>query len=169
MTPWVLIVMGSDSDAAVMSKAADALDELGVAYEMTVASAHRTPERLQTIVREGEGNGARVFIAGAGAAAHLPGVVASLTSYPVIGVPLEGSSLLGLDALLAIVQMPGGIPVATVAIGAAGAKNAGILAAQMLSIGDESLRGRMVASRTAMRAAVEKKAASVDRKTTGRS
>ncbi|HVT44453.1 MAG TPA: 5-(carboxyamino)imidazole ribonucleotide mutase [Thermoanaerobaculia bacterium] len=165
---WVCILMGSDSDAGVMSRAADALDELGVAYELTVASAHRTPERVQDIIRDAEKNGARVFIAGAGAAAHLPGVVASLTSYPVIGVPLEGSALGGFDALLSIAQMPGGIPVATVAVGGAGAKNAGILAAQILAIGDPGLADRLQASRSKMREEVAAKARQVERRTTGR-
>ncbi|HWS73438.1 MAG TPA: 5-(carboxyamino)imidazole ribonucleotide mutase, partial [Thermoanaerobaculia bacterium] len=121
--PWVCIVMGSDSDAAVMSQACDALDELGVPYEMRVASAHRSPERAKEIITNGERDGAAVFIAGAGMAAHLPGVVASFTTRPVIGVPLAGGAMQGFDALLAIVQMPPGIPVATVAVG--GARNAG--------------------------------------------
>lgn len=168
MRPWVFIVMGSDSDAAVMSKAADTLDELGIAYEMTVASAHRTPERLRDLVADAEKNGARVFIAGAGAAAHLPGVVASLTTFPVIGVPLEGSSLLGLDALLAIAQMPGGMPVGTMAIGAAGAKNAGLFAAQILAASDEEIARKLVENRESMRGSVLEKAKKVERKTTGR-
>lgn len=168
MKPWVFIVMGSDSDATVMSKAADALDELGIAYEMTVASAHRTPERLRELVADAEAAGARVFVAGAGAAAHLPGVVASLTTYPVIGVPLEGSPLLGLDSLLAIVQMPGGMPVGTMAVGAAGAKNAGLYAAQILAVGDEGIARKLASSRESMRGTVLEKAKKVERKTTGR-
>src|SRR5436190_13991692 len=143
--PWILIIMGSDSDAEVMSQAAAALDDVGVPYEMTVASAHRSPERTQRVIAEAEKNGAAVFIAGAGMAAHLPGVVASLTTRPVIGVPLTGSALQGLDALLAIVQMPPGIPVATVAIG--GARNAGILAAQMIALADEALANRLKETR----------------------
>src|SRR3954462_5510772 len=111
--PWVCIVMGSDSDAAVMSQACEALDELAVPYEMKVASAHRSPERAKEIITNGERDGAVVFIAGAGMAAHLPGVVASFTTRPVIGVPLAGGAMQGFDALLAIVQMPPGIPVAT--------------------------------------------------------
>ena len=114
--PFVCIVMGSDSDAEVMAHACAALDELGVQYEMKVASAHRSPERTKQVIDDAERGGAAVFIAGAGMAAHLPGVVASFTTKPVIGVPLSGSALQGLDALLAIVQMPPGIPVATVAM-----------------------------------------------------
>src|SRR5437763_51955 len=112
---WVCIVMGSDSDAEVMSQACAALDEMGVGYEMKVASAHRSPERTKQIIADSERDGAAVFIAGAGMAAHLPGVVASFTTKPVIGVPLASSALQGLDALFAIVQMPPGIPVPTVA------------------------------------------------------
>ncbi|MGZ7080892.1 MAG: 5-(carboxyamino)imidazole ribonucleotide mutase, partial [Thermoanaerobaculia bacterium] len=148
MKPWVLIIMGSDSDAEVMSQAAAALDELGVPYEFTVASAHRSPERTHQIVTESEKNGAAVFIAGAGMAAHLPGVVASFTAKPVIGVPLAGSALQGFDSLLAIVQMPPGIPVATVAVG--GARNAGVLAAQILATADSSLAARLKEQRAAM-------------------
>ena len=114
--PWVLIIMGSDSDAEVMSQAAAALDEAGIPYEFTVASAHRSPERAKQIITNAEANGCAVFIAGAGMAAHLPGVVASFTTRPVIGVPLASGALQGLDALYAIVQMPPGIPVASVAI-----------------------------------------------------
>src|SRR5258705_12505639 len=143
MKPWVCILIGSDSDATVMAQACTALDEAGVAYEMKVASAHRSPERTRQVVTDAERDGAAVFIAGAGMAAHLPGVVASFTTKPVIGVPLAGSPLQGLDALLAVVQMPPGIPVATVAIG--GARNAGVFAAQILAVADseaaERLRG----------------------------
>src|SRR5688500_8823021 len=126
--------MGSDSDAEVMSQAGTALEGFGVPYQMVVASAQRSPQRTHDVSTQGERDGAAVFIAGAGMAAHLPGVVASLTARPVIGVPLSGSALQGVDALYAVVQMPPGIPVATVAIG--GARNAGILAAQMLSLAD---------------------------------
>ncbi|HEU4523148.1 MAG TPA: 5-(carboxyamino)imidazole ribonucleotide mutase, partial [Thermoanaerobaculia bacterium] len=146
--PWVCIVMGSDSDAEVMSQATAALDEFAVPYQMFVASAHRSPERTQTIITESERDGAAVFIAGAGMAAHLPGVVASLTARPVIGVPLSGSALQGVDALYAVVQMPPGIPVATVAIG--GARNAGILAAQIIATADPSLAARLKENRKAM-------------------
>ncbi|HEY2324612.1 MAG TPA: 5-(carboxyamino)imidazole ribonucleotide mutase [Thermoanaerobaculia bacterium] len=163
MTPWVLILMGSDSDAEVMSQAASALDEAGVPYEMTVASAHRTPERTKQIVTNAEANGAAVFIAGAGMAAHLPGVIASLTTRPVIGVPLSSGALQGVDALYAIVQMPPGIPVASVAIG--GARNAGILAAQMIATGDAALAARLKEKRAAMADAVVQKAAKVTKST----
>lgn len=163
MTPWVLILMGSDSDAEVMSQAAAALDEVGVPYEMTVASAHRTPERTKQIVTDAEANGAAVFIAGAGMAAHLPGVLASLTTRPVIGVPLASGAMQGVDALYAIVQMPPGIPVASVAIG--GARNAGILAAQMIATGDAALAARLKEKRTAMADAVVQKAAKVTKST----
>ena len=155
--------MGSDSDAEVMSQAAAALDEVGVPYEMTVASAHRTPERTKQIVTEAEANGAAVFIAGAGMAAHLPGVLASLTTRPVIGVPLSSGALQGVDALYAIVQMPPGIPVASVAIG--GARNAGILAAQMIATGDAALAARLKEKRGAMADAVVQKASKVTKST----
>ena len=145
MTVSVGIVMGSASDKSVMQHAADTLSGLGVESETRVLSAHRTPDALRDWVADMEKRGARVFIAGAGAAAHLPGVVASLTTRPVIGVPLVAPNAVanGLDALLSIVQMPRGVPVATVAIGEAGAANAGILAAQILATGDESLEGRV--------------------------
>ena len=155
--------MGSDSDAEVMSQAAAALDEAGVPYEFTVASAHRSPERTHSIVTDAEKNGAAVFIAGAGMAAHLPGVVASLTTKPVIGVPLTGSALQGLDALLAIVQMPPGIPVATVAIG--GARNAGVLAAQIIATGDAALAARLKEQRVSMADGVAKKSKKVEKST----
>ncbi len=155
--------MGSDSDAEVMSQACAALDELGVKYQMVVASAHRSPERTREVVTSSEREGAAVFIAGAGMAAHLPGVVASLTALPVIGVPLAGSALQGVDALYAVVQMPPGIPVATVAIG--GARNAGILAAQILSTGDPDLAARLRETRIAMAAAVAQKSKKVEKST----
>ncbi len=155
--------MGSDSDAEVMSQAAAALDDFGVPYEMTVASAHRSPERTRNAVMEAERNGAAVFIAGAGMAAHLPGVVASFTTRPVIGVPLSGSALQGLDALYAVVQMPPGIPVASVAIG--GARNAGILAAQILAVGDPALAARLNENRTKMAEAVAQRAKKVEKST----
>jgi 5-(carboxyamino)imidazole ribonucleotide mutase len=161
--PWVSIIMGSDSDAEVMSQAAAALDEAGVPYEFTVASAHRSPERAKQIITDAEANGAAVFIAGAGMAAHLPGVVASFTTRPVIGVPLASGALQGLDALYAIVQMPPGIPVASVAIG--GARNAGILAAQIIATSDAELAGRLKAQRKSMAAAVSEKSKKVEKST----
>ncbi|HEY3053815.1 MAG TPA: 5-(carboxyamino)imidazole ribonucleotide mutase [Thermoanaerobaculia bacterium] len=161
--PWVLIVMGSDSDAEVMSQAAAALDEFRVPYEFTVASAHRSPDRTKTVINEAEKNGAAVFIAGAGMAAHLPGVVASLTTRPVIGVPLAGGALQGVDALYAIVQMPPGVPVASVAIG--GARNAGILAAQIIATADADLAARLKENRAAMADAVAQKSKKVERST----
>ena len=150
------IVMGSASDKPVMQHAADTLTGLGIASDMRVLSAHRTPDALRDWVIEAEMRGVRVFIAGAGAAAHLPGVVASITPRPVIGVPLVAPNAIanGLDALLSIVQMPRGIPVATVAIGEAGAANAGILAAQILAIDDDALAGRVKMLREGMAAKV---------------
>lgn len=139
----VLILMGSDSDAPVMQGAVDILRELEVACEMTVASAHRSPERVMRLVREAPGRGVRVFIVGAGAAAHLAGVVAAHTTLPVIGVPIDSSALKGLDALLSTVQMPPGVPVATVSIGKPGATNAGVLAAQILALADAQLAARL--------------------------
>ena len=140
----VLILMGSDSDAPVMSAAGDALTELGLTWEMTVASAHRSPERVTSLVAGAPARGVKVFIVGAGAAAHLAGVVAAHTTQPVIGVPIDSSALKGLDALLSTVQMPPGVPVATVAIGKPGATNAGVLAAQMIALGDRQLGDRLV-------------------------
>ncbi len=161
--PWVLIVMGSDSDAETMSQAAAALDEVGIPYEFTVASAHRSPERAKAIITDSEANGAAVFIAGAGMAAHLPGVVASFTTKPVIGVPLASGALQGLDALYAIVQMPPGIPVASVAIG--GARNAGILAAQIIATSDSEVAARLKAQRVSMAEAVATKSKKVEKST----
>lgn len=161
--PWVLIIMGSDSDAEVMAQAAAALDELGVPYDFTVASAHRSPDRAKQIVTDAEANGAAVVIAGAGMAAHLPGVVASLTTLPVIGVPLASGALNGVDALYAIVQMPPGMPVATVAIG--GARNAGILAAQIIATADTQLAGKMKEQRRSMADAVATKSKKVEKST----
>lgn len=162
MTPWVLIIMGSDSDAEVMSQASSALEELGVGYEFTVASAHRTPERVQKIIADAEAGGAAVFVAGAGMAAHLPGVVASLTTKPVIGVPLASGALQGVDALYAIVQMPPGIPVATVAIG--GARNAGILAAQIIGATTAEVAERLREHRRSMGEKVIQKSKKVEKK-----
>lgn len=161
--PWVLIVMGSDSDAEAMSQAAAALDEAGVPYTMTVASAHRSPERAKQLITEAERDGCAVFIAGAGMAAHLPGVVASFTTRPVIGVPLASGALQGLDALYAIVQMPPGIPVASVAIG--GARNAGILAAQIIATSDAAIAAKLREQRASMAEAVAQKSKKVDKST----
>ena len=150
----VAILMGSRNDWDVMKGAADALDKLGVGYEARVISAHRTPDRLTAYVGSAEANGIRVFICGAGHAAALPGVVAAQTVLPVLGVPLASSDLDGMDALLAIVQMPGGIPVGTLAIGKAGAKNAGLLAAEILALGDPGLRERLTKLREEQAAAI---------------
>lgn len=136
--PSVSVIMGSDSDLAVMGQAAEMLEHFSIPYEMTIVSAHRTPARLYQYAHNAERNGLRVIIAGAGGAAHLPGMVAAITPVPVIGVPVKNSALNGEDSLLSIVQMPPGVPVATMAIN--GAKNAGILAAQMLAISDTALR-----------------------------
>jgi 5-(carboxyamino)imidazole ribonucleotide mutase len=139
--PLVAILMGSDSDWPTMKAAAEVLGEFGIGSEAQVISAHRTPKDLEHYASNAAGRGLRVIIAGAGGAAHLPGVTAALTTLPVIGVPIESKSLKGLDSLLSIVQMPPGVPVATVGIGAA--KNAGILAAQILAAGDERLQTRL--------------------------
>src|SRR6186713_3366768 len=155
----VLILMGSDSDAAVMQAAGDALKEFGLTWEMTVASAHRSPERVLRLVREAPGRGVKVFIVGAGAAAHLAGVVAAHTTMPVIGVPIDSSALKGMDALLSTVQMPPGVPVATVAIGKPGATNAGVLAVQMLALADAGLAAKLVEYKRKLEAKVEASAA----------
>lgn len=141
--PIVSIVMGSESDLPVMENAAKILEEFGVAYEMAVTSAHRSPEWTRRYIREAEKKGVEIIIAGAGGAAHLAGTVAAHTTKPVIGVPIDSSSLKGLDALLSTAQMPGGVPVATMAIGKAGAKNAGILAVQILAIGRRDLARKL--------------------------
>ncbi len=158
MTGKVLILMGSASDAEVMAEAGKVLAGYGIPYEMTVASAHRTPERTHALARSAEKDGYDVIIAGAGAAAHLAGYVAAETVLPVIGVPLAGSPLAGFDALLSTVQMPGGVPVATVAVGKAGAQNAGHLAAQILSLASPELREKIRAQRKEMAEAVEEAA-----------
>jgi len=139
--------MGSASDKEVMAEAAEVLRDLGIAYEMGVYSAHRTPERAAKLASEAAGRGVRAIIAGAGAAAHLAGAIASRTNLPVIGVPLAATPLAGLDALLATVQMPAGIPVATMAIGKPGARNAAFLAAQILATSDDSLARKLAAWR----------------------
>ena len=153
-TPLVAIVMGSRSDWPTMKCAADALDTLDVAWEARVVSAHRTPDRLVAFSRGAKGEGFKVIIAGAGGAAHLPGMVASMTELPVLGVPVKSKALKGLDSLLSIVQMPGGVPVGTLAIGEAGATNAGLLAAQILALSDEALAGRLAQWRAELTASV---------------
>lgn len=153
-TPVVAILMGSRSDWSVMKGASDTLSALEVSHEVHVASAHRTPERVQRFATEAEGRGIQVIIAGAGSAAHLAGVIASWTLLPVLGVPIDSSPLRGLDALLATVQMPGGIPVGTLAVGAAGAKNAALLAAAILARRDPAVRDRLAEFRRAQSAAV---------------
>ena len=153
--PLIGIIMGSDSDLPVMSAAADICEEFGIAYEVDIVSAHRTPGKLVAYATSAEKRGLKVIIAGAGGAAHLPGMVASETPLPVIGVPVKGKSLEGMDSLLSIVQMPGGVPVATVAVN--GAKNAGILAAQIIGASDSSLREKITAYKKDMAEIVEKK------------
>jgi 5-(carboxyamino)imidazole ribonucleotide mutase len=143
VNPQVLIIMGSDSDVGVMEEAAAVLDSFGVGCEMRVSSAHRSPKRTAEIAAGAEARGIRIIIAGAGMAAHLAGVIAAETILPVIGVPIGGGALNGVDALYSTVQMPGGIPVATMAIGKAGAKNAGLFAVQILSLQDRSLREKL--------------------------
>lgn len=157
--PLVGILMGSDNDFEVMAEAARILKAFDVPYEMTVASAHRSPERTARYVRTARERGIKILIAGAGAAAHLAGVVAAETTLPVIGVPIDASSLQGLDALLAMVQMPAGIPVATMAVGKAGARNAGVLAAQMLALSDTALAARLLDYKRELAEGVEARAA----------
>ncbi|MGB0922538.1 MAG: 5-(carboxyamino)imidazole ribonucleotide mutase [Alphaproteobacteria bacterium] len=147
--PKVGIIMGSQSDWPTMKEAATVLDGLGVAYEAKIVSAHRTPERMFEYAKSAADRGLHVIIAGAGGAAHLPGMVASLTALPVLGVPVRSRALSGEDSLLSIVQMPGGVPVGTLAIGEAGAKNAGLLAAQILALHDNALAQRVLEQRQA--------------------
>ena len=155
--PLVAIVMGSDSDLEIMREAGKALDEFGIAYEMDVTSAHRSPARTSEFARGAAARGIKVIIAGAGGAAHLAGVIAAETTLPVIGVPIPSSALQGLDSLLATVQMPAGIPVATVAIGKAGATNAGILAAQMIALSDPAIAQKMKDHKAKLARSVEEK------------
>jgi 5-(carboxyamino)imidazole ribonucleotide mutase len=145
--PLVGIIMGSQSDWPTMKLAAEVLDELGVAHETKIVSAHRTPDRLYAYAKGAKAAGLKVIIAGAGGAAHLPGMTASMTILPVLGVPVESKALKGQDSLLSIVQMPAGVPVGTLAIGDAGAKNAGLLAAQILALSDAGLSARLDAWR----------------------
>lgn len=156
------IIMGSDSDLNVMKEAAVILDEFGVGYELTIVSAHRTPERMYKYAKVAEKRGIEVIIAGAGGSAHLPGMVASITSLPVIGVPVKTSSMDGLDSLLSIVQMPSGVPVATVAIN--NAKNAGILAAQILGIKYKDIRDKIKRYKKKLEKSVLAKATGIEKK-----
>jgi 5-(carboxyamino)imidazole ribonucleotide mutase len=151
------IIMGSQSDWPTLKAAAAILDELGVAYETRIVSAHRTPDRLYQYATGAAGRGLKVIIAGAGGAAHLPGMTASMTILPVLGVPIESKALKGMDSLLSIVQMPGGVPVATFAIGEAGAKNAGLHAAAILALSDAALAKRLEAWRKAQTQSVAEK------------
>jgi 5-(carboxyamino)imidazole ribonucleotide mutase len=160
--PLVGILMGSDSDLPVMQKAAEQLNEFGIEYEIRILSAHRVPNKLQEYIKEAERKGIKVFIAGAGLAAHLPGVIAAYTILPVIGIPLKNGALNGLDSLLSIVQMPGGVPVATVAID--GAKNAALLAIQILATSDKTLSGKLIKYKKEMEKAVLKKDADLNKK-----
>lgn len=161
MNPSVLILMGSDSDWQVMSETRAALDEMGIASEVHVSSAHRTPERTARLAREAAGRGIQVIVCGAGAAAHLAGVVAAESELPVLGVPLASSDLDGLDALLATVQMPGGVPVGSLAIGKPGARNAGLLAARIIARADPAVAERVRAQRERMAREVEAKDAAL--------
>jgi len=155
-SPAIGIIMGSRSDWSTMEHAAHALDALGLPYEAEVVSAHRTPEKLFTYAREAKARGLKLIIAGAGGAAHLPGMVAALTPLPVLGVPVESKALSGLDSLLSIVQMPGGIPAATFAIGPSGAKNAALFAAAILALTDQAVAQRLDTYRQAQTDAVLK-------------
>jgi 5-(carboxyamino)imidazole ribonucleotide mutase len=155
--PLVSLVMGSDSDLEIMREAGKALEGFGIAYEIDVTSAHRSPDRTAEFARNAAGNGIRVIIAGAGGAAHLAGMIAAHTTLPVIGVPIPSTSLNGLDSLLATVQMPAGIPVATVAVGKPGATNAGILAAQILGVADASVAQKLRAHKEKLAKGVEEK------------
>ena len=163
MNKWqVVILMGSDSDASVMQATADVLTKFGVGYTMTVASAHRSPDRVKRLIDEAHAGGVGVFIVGAGAAAHLAGVIAAHSSIPVVGVPIDSTALKGMDALLATVQMPPGVPVATMAIGKAGATNAAVLAVQILATGDSALVDKLTEYKASLVAKVEKAAAKVE-------
>lgn len=161
MKPVVGILMGSDSDLKIMAKAAQMLEELDIPYELTIISAHRTPDKFLDYMRTAKERGLKVVIAGAGGAAHLPGMAAALTVLPVIGVPIETKALGGVDSLYSIVQMPSGIPVATVAIN--GATNAGLLAGKILAVGDEALTERVEAYAEKLKAQVEAKADKIEK------
>lgn len=157
MKPLVGIVMGSDSDLPVMEEAGKVLDSFGVRYEITITSAHRSPKKTRDYIRSAEEKGIKIIIAGAGLAAHLAGVIAAETTMPVIGVPINSSPLLGLDSILSTLQMPSGIPVATMALGKGGAKNAAILAVQILAIGDKSLQKKLKSYKKKLAEKVEEK------------
>lgn len=159
--PVVLIVMGSDSDLPTMEEAATILTDFGVPFEMRISSAHRSPKRTAQLAHDAAGRGIKLIIAAAGMAAHLAGVIAAETTLPVIGVPMGGGALSGVDALYAMVQMPGGIPVATMAIGKAGAKNAGLFAVQILALNDPGLARKFAAYRSQMAVEVEQKDAAL--------
>jgi 5-(carboxyamino)imidazole ribonucleotide mutase len=159
--PLVLLIMGSDSDLPVMQEAADVLCKFGVTYEMRISSAHRSPVRTMALASEAANRGIKIIIAGAGMAAHLAGVVAAKTILPVIGVPMPGGALNGVDALYSTVQMPAGIPVATMAIGKAGAKNAGLFAIQILALSDARFTGALQEYRVEMERSVEQKDAAL--------
>lgn len=159
----VLILIGSDSDAPIMQSAVDLLNELGIPCEMTVASAHRSPARVHRLLDEAPSRGVKVFIVGAGAAAHLAGMVAAHTTRPVIGVPIDSSALKGLDALLSTVQMPPGVPVATVSIGKPGAVNSAVLAAQILAVGDRAIAARLEQYKAQLEEKVERAAEKLGR------
>lgn len=166
--PFVAVLMGSDSDLPVMGATLEVLEALGIPHEVKITSAHRTPEATHAYVKDADQRGCALFIAAAGLAAHLAGAVASMTIRPVIGVPLDAGPLKGMDALLSTVQMPGGIPVATVAIGSAGARNAAYLAAQILALGDPALAQRLREARQANAAAVLAKDADLQSKLPGK-
>ena len=161
--PQVQVLMGSGSDADVMANTVRTLRDLGITCDMTVASAHRSPDRVRRVIEEALGRGVKVFVVGAGGAAHLAGVVAAHTAVPVIGVPINSSPLGGFDALLSTVQMPPGVPVATVAVGKAGATNAAVLAAQILAVGDPAIRARLDGYRRGLADKVEQVAAELAR------
>jgi len=158
----VQILMGSDSDAPTMKRVAEVLRDFGISWHMTVASAHRSPDRVRQLVEEAPARGVRVFIVGAGAAAHLAGVVAAHSTLPVIGIPIDSSPLKGWDALLATVQMPPGVPVATVSVGTAGATNAAVLAAQILAVGDQRIAAALADYKEKLATMVEQAAAKVE-------
>ena len=162
--PVVLIVMGSDSDLSTMEESANILTDFGVPFEMRISSAHRSPKRTAQLAHDAAGRGVQLIIAAAGMAAHLAGVIAAETTLPVIGVPMGGGALSGMDALYATVQMPGGIPVATMAIGKAGAKNAGLFAVQILALSDPALAERIAAYAEAQTASVDEAVSDDDKR-----